>query len=119
MFSTNHISEPQNNILSTTLKSSPVLDQGLCFTNLHELGTSLCRITSYYGHDSDYIIGRNEYGMSMVILLLDGMTFAPTRKISEVQNGVENEYRVWEPVKINHRSLLKREIMGTGFTFNP
>jgi hypothetical protein len=82
---------------------------------LEQLGTYICNIAVKQGYDSQYIIGKNQNGVDRIILILDNKTYTHTRYI----NDIENIYRLWERVTINHRSIIHREITGKGLRFSP
>jgi hypothetical protein len=94
------------------------MTDNLSNSSLDELGELLCSKIYWHGFNCEYIIGKNEYGSSLLILIIDGSLYTRTRKISYPDGlGGEKIYNLWEHVKIDYCSVFNRGISGFGVKY--
>ena len=86
---------------------------------LDELGAFICREISWYGQHPEYLICKNKHGRDDIILIVDNVIYTYTNTVLRQQDGRPVIYRTWNPVKIDIKSIFRRERDGKGISYSP
>ena len=99
--------------------NSPSREIDTDLLTLDELGAFICREISWYGQHPEYLICKNKHGRSDIILIVDNIIYNYTNTVLRQQDGERVIHRTWNPVKIDIKSIFRRERDGKGISYLP